>query len=190
MALDDVYRYFRDWDRASFEVVACRGNEPTESDIAEFEAEVGFRLPDEFREFTMSPMGGLYMEVREELWPRPKPYDVGPFWSFLYGLKVFGIADGIPDWLNISVQHKELKADGGADLVPFLQLMGDPDKYCFNSAGRIVRWSHDDPENREFIPLAFGDLLMREIHGLEDRQRRKAGQVQESEERKAPDERN
>jgi hypothetical protein len=72
MALDDVYRYFRDWDRESFEVVACQGNEPTESEVAEFEAAVGFRLPDEFREFTMSPLGGLYMAVREELWPRPR----------------------------------------------------------------------------------------------------------------------
>jgi hypothetical protein len=82
MALKDVYDYFRNWDRESFEVVACQGNEPTESDIAAFEAVIGFRLPEEFREFTMSPLGGLYMAVREELWPRPRPYQVGPAWSF------------------------------------------------------------------------------------------------------------
>jgi hypothetical protein len=110
MALDDVYRYFRDWDRESFEVVACQGNEPTESEVAEFEAAVGFRLPDEFREFTMSPLGGLYMAVREELWPRPRAFQVGPAWSFAYGLKVFGIAADIPDWLDIREQYREMSA--------------------------------------------------------------------------------
>ena len=33
MALHDVYSYFRSWDRNSFEVVACQGNEPTEADV-------------------------------------------------------------------------------------------------------------------------------------------------------------
>ena len=88
MALDDIYNYFRHYDAKSFYVVACQGNEPSEADLAAFEASVGFRLPTEFRQFTMSPLGGLYIEVREELWPRPKGYDVGPFWSFLFGLKV------------------------------------------------------------------------------------------------------
>src|SRR3954452_1044479 len=109
MPLADVFNYFRSYDKRSFEAVACRGSEPFEADVAAFEAEVGFRLPDEFREFTMSGLGGLYMEVREEFWPRAKQYDVGPFWSFLYGIKVFGIADGIPDWLDIRVQYKEFK---------------------------------------------------------------------------------
>ena len=120
MALKDVYDYFRNWDRESFEVVACQGNEPTEADIAAFEAVIGFRLPEEFREFTMSPLGGLYMAVREELWPRPKPYQVGPAWSFAYGLKVFGIAADIPDWLDIREEYRELVSGGlpGVGTVP------------------------------------------------------------------------
>jgi hypothetical protein len=123
MPIDDIFNYFRHYNKRSFNVVACQGNEPSETDVAAFEADVGFRLPDEFREFTMSPLGGLYMEVREELWPRPKLHAVGPFWSFLFGLKVFGIAEDIPDWLDIRAQYKEFKANGFADLVPFLQLV-------------------------------------------------------------------
>ncbi len=41
MALDEVFAYFRKWDRASFEVFACQGNEPTEADVAAFEAVTG-----------------------------------------------------------------------------------------------------------------------------------------------------
>jgi SMI1 / KNR4 family (SUKH-1) len=173
MALDNVFQYFGKYDKRSFYVVACQGNEPSEADVAAFEADVGFRLPDEFREFTISPLGGLYMEVLEELWPRPKLYDVGPFWSFLYALKVFGIAEGIPEWLDIRVQYKEFKIEGFGDLVPFLQLAGDADKYCFDPAGRIIRWSHEEPENQEQEPITFSELLMREIHELEDRKDRK-----------------
>jgi len=173
MALDDIFSYFGHYDKGSFDVVACQGNEPTEADVAAFEADAGFRLPGEFREFTMSPLGGLYMEVREELWPRPKLYDVGPFWTFLYGMKVFGIAEGIPEWLDIREQYKEFTANGFADLVPFLQLAGNADKYCFDSAGRIIRWSHEESENREQEPITFSELLMREIRELEARKDRK-----------------
>lgn len=184
MSLDNVFNYFGHYDKRTFQVVACQGNEPSEADVATFEAEVGFRLPDEFREFTMSGLGGLYMEVREEFWPRAKAFDVGPFWSFLYGIQVFGIAEGIPDWLDIRVQYKDFKAEGYGELLPFLQLVGDADRYCFDSSGQIVRWSHEEPENRDIVEMSFGDLLMREIHELEDRQKQKAQQLHERQQRK------
>ncbi len=57
MALDDIFGYFRRYDKRSFEVFTCQGNEPSEADVAAFEAEVGFRLPGEFREITMSALG-------------------------------------------------------------------------------------------------------------------------------------
>ena len=51
-------------------------------------------LYDYFRAFTMSPLGGLSMEVREELWPRAKEFDV---------------AAEIPDWLDLAVQCARLR---------------------------------------------------------------------------------
>jgi len=142
VALDEVFNYFRGYDKRTFEVFTCQGSEPSDVDVASFEVKVGYRLPDEFREFTMSGLGGLYMEVREELWPRPKSFDVSPFWSFLYGLKVFGIAEGIPDWLDIRAQYSEFKTEGFPDLVPFLQRVGDPTSTAStpvakSSAGRM-----------------------------------------------------
>jgi hypothetical protein len=172
-ALKEVMSYFRGYDQRTFHVVACQGREPSEADVAAFERDCGFRLPEDFRKFTMSPLGGLYMEVKEELWPRPVAYSVGPFWSFLYGVKVFGIADGIPDWLDIRVQFAALREEGSPGLVPFLQRQGDADRYCFDARGRIVRWDHEQPDEREVVASSFPELLMAEIRDLEDRARRK-----------------
>lgn len=173
MSLEAVFDYFHHYDKQAYQVVACSGNEPDDEDLAAFESTVGFRLPDEFREFTMSPLGGLYMEVREELWRRAKAYDVGPFWSFLYGLKVFGIASDIPEWLDIRVQFQEMVDAGMTGLVPFLQLEGDADCYCFDADRRIIQWSHDEPDARRVVETTFGKLLMQEIRELEARKERK-----------------
>jgi SMI1/KNR4 family protein SUKH-1 len=171
--LKDVMNYFRSYDQRTFQVVACQGREPSEADVAAFERDCGFRLPAEFREFTMSPLGGLYMEVREELWPRPTAHSVGPFWSFLYAVKVFGIAEGIPDWLDIRAQYAALQEEGVSGLVPFLQRECDANRYCFDARGRIVHWDHEEPEERAVAPSSFPELLMTEIRGLEERARKK-----------------
>ena len=44
MALSEIFDYFRSYDKASFYVVACKGNEPNEAEIVAFEAEVGFPM--------------------------------------------------------------------------------------------------------------------------------------------------
>lgn len=149
MPLEEVYEYFRHYDHKFYQVVACQGHEPSEADVAAFEGAVGFRLPKEFREFTMSGLGGLHMEVREELWPRPKVYDVGPFWSFLYGISVFGISATIPEWLDIREQYARSVKEGATDLVPFLQLVNDPERWYFDRDQQIVRWSAWEPEARD-----------------------------------------
>src|SRR5215831_8145249 len=90
MPLYEIESYFRNYDKKSYEVFSQQGAEPNMADVTAFESRIGFRFPAEFREFAVHPLGGLYMAVKEELWPRPRGYDVGPFWSFLYGLTVYG----------------------------------------------------------------------------------------------------
>jgi SMI1/KNR4 family protein SUKH-1/uncharacterized protein with HXXEE motif len=174
-ALAPITEYFTaGYDEKTFNAASCQGNEPSEEDLAAFEQECGFRLPPDFRAFTVSPLGGLYMEAREEVWPRAEMYAVGPFWSFLYAVKVFGIARDIPEWLDLRVQYAEMKAEGFGHLVPFLQVQGDADKYCFDAAGRIVCWRHETPEEPEVEPITFAALVVRELRALEERARRKA----------------
>lgn len=121
MAIEKVYDYFHNYDSKVYQIFACMGNETSKKDILNFEKQYDVSLPDDFREFTMSPLGGLYMEVREELWPRAKVYDVAPFWTFCRGIIVYGIAKGIPDYLDIRVKTKELHDEGLEDYIPFFQ---------------------------------------------------------------------
>jgi hypothetical protein len=173
VSIEQVHEWVRDRDRALFNVFSCQGSEPSEDDVRAFEAQCGFRLPEEFRDFTMSSLGGLYVGAKEEVWPRAKLYEVGPFWSFLCAVKVFGISENVPEWLDIRLRYAELAEAGHPPLVPFLQRGGDMNLFCFTRAGEIVEWDHVTSEEPHPVEGSFSDLLLRELHDLEDRTRRR-----------------
>ena len=168
--LEDVINYFatpKVGDQR-FSVITCEGAQPSEDDLAAFEEEVGFALPADFRRFTLSSLGSLYMEAKEELWPRPEIGDVGPAWTSNYAIRVFGIAEGIPPWLDLRNRYQELRGEGVEGLVPFLQIEGDADLYCFDKTGAVVKWRHDELE-LEACEESFPSVLLREIADLEKR---------------------
>lgn len=174
MALQKIYDYFRNYDKNTYQVVACMGNEPSESDISEFEKSIGSMLPQEFREFTMSPLGGLYMNVREEVWPQAKQFDIGPFWSFCRGIIVYGIAKEIPDFLDIRVKTKELHEAGFTGYIPFLSIIGNGDEiFCFDKKGNIVILDYYQTGETASIEGSFSDCLMKQIEELEERKNKK-----------------
>ena len=49
MSLEKVYDYFHNYDKQTYQVVACMGNEPSEQDIKDFENQYGINLPADFR---------------------------------------------------------------------------------------------------------------------------------------------
>ena len=173
MSLEQIERYFRNYDKKSYEVFSQLKDGPSTADVAAFEKRVGFHFPAEFREFAIHPLGGLYVAVKEELWPRPNAYDVGPFWSFLYGFMVFGLSAKAPDWLQMSNAWIRLSEDGDAQLVPFLKVIGDPDPYCFTRDQKVVIWRHENPSEPEEVAESFSEVLMFEIHELEQRKEQK-----------------
>ena len=174
MSLENVYDYFRNYDKQTYQVVACKGNEPSEQNIKDFEQQYHRKLPDDFREFMMSQLGGLYMEVREEVWPRAKQFDIGPFWSFCRGIIVYGIANGIPEFLDIREKTKELHEDGFTDYIPFLSIMGNGDEiFCFDKDNNIVLLDYFMTGEVTPIEGTFADCLMKQIEELEDRKNRK-----------------
>jgi hypothetical protein len=173
MAIQDVYDYFRRYDKATYEVMAQMGAEPGPDVVANLESLIGFRFPDEFREFAVHPLGGLCMTVKEELWPRPRMFDVGPFWSMCYGFYVYCLSPEAPEWMVMGDAWSDMSDQGSPDLVPFLKVFGDADPYCFTADRGIVIWRHETPTEPELVTLSFSEVLMSEIQELERRKERK-----------------
>jgi len=166
-------------DKYLDEDFACfaSGNEaPTGADLDALAEKLQIQFPAEFVEHSISKFGGIYIEVKEALWPRPEPFDVGPFWSFLYGLFVYSASADAPEWMNMETAAADFRQDGAQQAAPFLKIIGDPDFYCFDQSGAIVRWNHETDE-LEPVDQTFFQLLEEEIKNLRDRkEQKKAGE--------------
>lgn len=163
------------WDREKYYIVCGGGSAPSKEALETFAAGYGVTLPDQYLSHASGYWGGLYLEVREEFWPRHKAFDVGPFWSFLYGLFTHALSDEAPEWMQLKVAADEFR-DKGHQVLPFLKVIGDADVYCFDTQGKIQRWSHEE-DTFEPFDGEFFDVLRHEFLELEDRRQKKAAQL-------------
>jgi hypothetical protein len=155
-----------------FSVFSSGANAPKEEALREFEAYVGYSLPKDFRKFSMSPYGGIYIEVKETIWPQGKLYEIGPAWSFFRGMMTYGFAHNIPEWLDIRKQTEEFRASSGTLLVPFLKIVGNADVYCFDDRGSVRHWDHESGEAPR-VAKTFTALFADEVAALRKRKDRK-----------------
>lgn len=155
-----------------FSCFAGGDDAPTRKELDALARKLDIRFPDEFIEHSTSKFGGAYVEVKEEVWPRPKPFEVGPFWSFLYGLFVYSLSADSPEWMNLEIAANEFREEFGHRVVPFLKILGNADCYCFDHNGVILLWDH---ELDEFEPVDknFFQLFEDEIKELKERKERK-----------------
>jgi hypothetical protein len=153
--------------------VAAAGNDaPSRSMLEKVGKKLGCRFPKEFIAHSTGGLGGAYVEVKEEFWPRPKEYEVGQFWSFLYGFFVFGFAKDVPDWMSIELGTARFRQETGHAVVPCLKVIGDADLFAFTTTGEIVQWNH---ETNELTPYAgnFFTLFEESVKELRERKDRK-----------------
>ena len=169
MTIVDIEQRIRALDRKVYAVFSQHGSEPKAKDVAAFESKVGLALPQQFCDFAIHPLGGLYVEVKEELWPRPHEFDVGPAWRFHYGLRVYGLSADAPEWLSMQKAWTDLQQQGYPAFVPFLKVESDPDPYCFAKDDQIIIWRHETPDEPESFDGDFFDALLHELDALEER---------------------
>ena len=161
---------------ADFWVAGAGEHPPTKKQLSQVADRFGCKLPKEFVAHSIGSLGGVYVEVKEDVWPRPQALQAGPFWSFLYAVFVYGLSPAIPDWMNIELTAAEFENTSGHRRVPCLKVVGDADFYVFDSSGNIERWRHEIDQFERF-PGSFFELLDREISQLRERKDRKvAGQ--------------
>jgi hypothetical protein len=151
---------------------------PSADELAALAQRLAVQFPDEFIQHSTSELGGTYIAANEEVWPRPKPYEAGPFWSFLYGLFVYGASPEVPDWMNLDLTANQFRQTTNHKEIPFLKIIGDPDVYCFDIAGDIVRWNHET-NGFEKINKSFFQLLGDEVRELKERKTKKKAEAKQ-----------
>jgi hypothetical protein len=171
----DYEKMLKKYIDADFSLFVSGKDAPDKRILKSFEEIYDIRLPSDFKDFSVSPLGGLYVDVKETIWPRPKPLEVGPFWSFLYGLAVFGFAFDIPEWMDIQIQTTDFQIQTNSQYVPFIKVMGDADLYCFNKEGLIYQWDHEldlfnkiDKSFTELLEFEVAELKVRKVKKLND----------------------
>ena len=159
-------------EAGDYSIFSSQQSAPSAKVLRDTAKGLGCKFPDEFIAHASNEFGGVYIEVKEEIWPRAKEFDVAPFWSFLYGLYTFNIAEGIPDFMDLAESGRQFQEDTHLKAVPFLKVIGDADVYCFDKSGKIVRYNHElnelEPESRSFF-----ELLDYELSELAQRKKRK-----------------
>jgi hypothetical protein len=142
---------------------------PTADALRSMQREVGMKLPPDFLAF-QAKYGAAYVEVNEDVWPRPKAFAAGPFWSFQYGLVVLGIGNEVPDWLDIRVQAREFSEGVGAltpfELAPLFKQIASSDFVCSDKRGRLFFVSHETPDHPEAIDDDFLTYVLKEVRQL------------------------
>ena len=158
------------WDD-DYYIVAAGDDAPSKQRVLDVSKSVGVILPSDYLLHAVGRMGGLYIEVRDEIWPKPKEFDVGPFWSFCYGIYSFAYSEEAPDWLRIdtAINHEYYL---GKNVLPVLKVCGDADVYCLNSKGKMVRYDHETGEFNN-IEMTFIEALKYELEELSLRKEQK-----------------
>jgi hypothetical protein len=141
-------------------------------DLKRIEEQYSVIFPPEFVGHVCGQFPGIYVEVKEPIWPRPKAFDVGPFWSFLYGLHTFTPCSASEDWMRLDFAARGFQAHTGLQYAPVIQIVGDADLYCVDKSGAMARYNH---ETNEMSPEAgdFWTVFEREIAELKSRKLRK-----------------
>lgn len=137
---------------------------------------LGVVYPPELAAHICGRFPGVFVEVKESLWPRPKPYDVGPFWTFLYGLHTYTSAPESVDWMRLDFVASTFQKQTGIRAAPVLRVVGDANLFCVDGDGRLMQFDH---EQNVLNPLDvnFWELFEREIAALKSRKVKKLGGV-------------
>lgn len=168
----DIFKQHLDGD---FRVSPLAQTPVSREQIEAIGARFGVVYPAALADHICGRFPGIYLEVKEAIWPRPKPYDVGPFWSFLYGLHTFTSAPESEPWMRLDHAAETFRARTQLHAAPVLKIEGDADVYCVDANGALCRFRH---ETHELEPVEgdYWSLLDREVGELRARKdRKKAG---------------
>src|SRR4051794_27315272 len=84
-----------------FTVSPMAATKQTRQQLQELSSKLAITYPPEFIAHVCGAFPGIFVEVKEAIWPRSKEYDIGPFWSFLYAVHTFTPATDSEPWMRL-----------------------------------------------------------------------------------------
>lgn len=155
-------------------------NQITLKQIRSVEKSLGIQLPSEYvahllaEDCNLLCERGLYIEVKEDIWERPKEGDVGSYWSFLYGIHTYTASDLSDDWMKLESVGQQFRQETGIKAVPVLKIINDPDVYCVDESRNIKQFNHETnellPTNMDFWQIF--ELELKELSRRKDQKNR------------------
>ena len=150
---------------ADFTIYPLGEGRPSEKEVRAVGDDLGVRFPEGFVAHVCGWLPGCCILAREEVWPRPKPYDVGPFWTFLYGLHTFTPLRESADWMRLDVAGRQFQAQTGLAAAPILKVECDANVFCVDKGGSLLAYDHEE-NSLTSVGTDFWELFEREISEL------------------------
>lgn len=148
-----------------FNVLTSKHKPATGGQIHAFEHSTGQQFPADVKEF-LTGLGQLIIEVKEEVWTRPKEMEVLPMWKFGYGFYVFGLSQepGVPEWMTFDYYFDEEETAEKGQM--FFQRSGNSYRAYINKGKIMVEYDQYGEDIEPFNGDIF-DFLVAEIEKLE-----------------------
>lgn len=131
----------------------------------------GVVFPDPVVAHLSGRFPGAILLASEQVWPRPQPFDVAPFWQFLYGVHSFTPLTTSEDWMRFDLVARDFQAETGHRAVPILKRIGDANLMCVGAQGDLLDYDHEEGGLTP-IGLDFWALFEREVRELVERKTR------------------
>jgi hypothetical protein len=182
---DRTWELLRTHLDGDFRALPMAPNKCTEKDIKNVEKKLDIKFPEEYRIHLLGEgddlLGarGIYVEVKEKIWKRPEPLDVGPFWSGLYCFHTYTASKESDDWMRLEIAGRKFMDDTGIMAVPILEVMGDADVYCVNERSEIHIFKHEEGKI-EPANMNFWEVLDYELKALRERKERKVNEARKT----------
>lgn len=148
-----------------FNLFTAKKQPATAAQIQAFEQEKSLSFPQEFKDF-LTYFGTMVLEVKEEIWRRPKMFDVMPAWKFGYGMFIYGLDQAYPNdhWLYY---HNNFNDELNG--LNFYQRSGGLLRAYLNQQGEIFIETnpYSDWEDMEKYDGNLFDFLIEQVDELE-----------------------
>ena len=152
------------------ECAAIKELKPSEKEVSEFEEEINWALPEEYRIF-LKNFGSVYMDAKPEAWPKIDVGSIIPFWATNYGFIIFGLGKKVPKHLDLRRKFYQFK-NAFPDLPFFLPLQrlvpGDQSYTGYNEDGVLCIKFAGETKLR-LLDIGFNEFLVAEAKDLQDR---------------------